>query len=464
MIASATATRTLVLLGSSVAALVTAALLAPRRPPPAPATGPSVDVAADDGVVVAARAGSTAILAGDHDEPIAVTIRVPTGARAARPPLDLAVVIDRSGSMAGRAIDDAREAASRLIGQLGPDDAFTVVTYSSGDEVIAPFAAATPGAKDRARAAIARIDAEGATCISCGLTRAAAQLGPRVDGRRLARVVLISDGQANEGLYDRGELTALAADVASHGASISTVGVGLDFDEVTMTQLATVGRGRYHFVEATAALDAMFDRELRELGATIAVDAALTITPLPGVELLDAYGYPAARVGGALVVPIADLRAGEARKVVVRAHVRAGVAAGRALLGASLSWRRVGDGAPRQAYDRLDVDVVADPGAIARGVDRDATRAIEQALSAQALDAASQAYARGAYDAAREVIERRGAAVRARAAMPGIGASLGDLEVVQAEAQAVFAAPPASAGEGARVMKSQREKAYQLSR
>jgi Ca-activated chloride channel family protein len=477
MVVPAATTRTLVTLGASVATLVTALVLSPRRsvppvPAPAPIEAPPAPVegclrgALSDGVVVQARPGSSAILAGDHDEPIAVLIRAPATVavdRAARPPLAVAVVIDRSGSMDGDAIRDAKAAAARLVDRLGPQDEFTIITYSSADEVIAPLAHATPDAKARAAAAIARIDADGTTCISCGLTRAAQQLAAIDTPQALGRIVLISDGQANEGLYDRNDLIALAATTAAAGTSISTIGVGLEFDEVTLTQLATVGHGAYHFVELTANLDAVFDRELGDLGATIATRAALTLEPGPGVELLEAYGYPSgAATSGALVVPIADLRAGEVRKVVVRAHVRAGAAAVHPLLTARLAWRSIGDGGPRAACGEAAIQVVTDPAAVLAGRDAEATRAIEEALSARTLEEATAAYERGGYDAARTIIDQHGVDRRTKAGIVGVDTA--PIEQAEAAALADFAAAPTGGSAGAKAVKASRQRAYDLAR
>ena len=98
----------------------------------------------------------------------------------------------------------------------------------------------------------------------------------------IRRIVLISDGQANHGLYDRDELAQLAGETAARGVSISTVGVGLDFDEQTMLRLAEVGRGNYYFVEDTGALAAMFDRELSGLAETVAPTCGSRWRPGPG--------------------------------------------------------------------------------------------------------------------------------------------------------------------------------------
>jgi Ca-activated chloride channel homolog len=369
-----------------------------------------------NGMEVSARLAHRRMLPGAQSQNLAITItapNLPADPALGRPPLSLAIVIDRSGSMHGVPIANAREAALSMLRQLEDRDAFSVVTYSSHAETVIAMTRASEASKAAARAAIETIDADGGTCISCGLEAAAADVAhsPVVGGLR--RLLLISDGQANEGIYDRDELAALAAHTAATGASISTVGVGLDFDETTMRRLAEVGRGNYYFVEDTVALSAMFGRELATLGRTIASDVQLRIVEQPGVRVEEAYGYPLARSADGVTVPVADLRAGESRKVVLRLSVAASRTGELAIARAIVNWRRVSDGAVLSANAMAGVDVIDDPAAVAASVDPAALQAIEQALSARALEEAAAAYDRGGLPAAKQVLDRRQQAVRA---------------------------------------------------
>jgi len=402
--------RTSLVIAASAATVIAALLLSARG-------GPSVVVPseADDGMQLVARLTTSNILAGPHEQDLAVTITAPRGAAHERPPISLAVVIDRSGSMSGEPIQNAKAAAARLIGQLGPTDAFTVITYSSADEVVMPMARATDANKQRARDAIARIIDAGATCISCGLSRGAAELARSPIDGGLRRIVLISDGQANAGVYDRGELIDLAAQTAAIGDSITALGVGLDFDEQTMMKIAEVGRGNYYFVEDTANLVSIFERELGGLTETVASNVRLVLSDGPGVRIEEALGYPMVRSGSSVVIPIADLRAGESRKVVLRVTVAARATGPFVISQVHLGWRRVTDGLQRKAQAVAQVEVVDDPAAVASSVDVAATQAVEEALSAKALQDATTVYETQGADAANAVLQQRVQAVRANA-------------------------------------------------
>jgi Ca-activated chloride channel family protein len=402
--------RTSLALTAAGATIAAALLLGPapgtRSGPMAIGCGPTSDI-------LSARLTSTEVLGGEQD--IAVTITMPAGQLQARPPLSLAIVIDRSGSMEGEPLANAKAAAANLVAQLDERDAFTVVTYSSSVETVVPMTRATRAGKSSARQAIDQIWDDGNTCISCGIERGAAELAasPVHDGLR--RMVLISDGQANSGLSDRNDLAQLATETAARGISISAVGVGLDFDELTMTRLADVGHGHYYFVEDTARLGQMFERELGGLAETVAADVRLVITEAGGT-IEEAYGYPMMRQGHDVIVPIADLRAGETRKVVLRSTVSA-TPGPLTVAQLALHWRRVDDGSFESARTQLDTTIVRDVARVRATLDRAAVNAVEQARAAHVLEQATTVYETQGAAAAQKLIERNLRDVRANAAL-----------------------------------------------
>lgn len=440
--------RTSFVLGAAGATLIAALLLTQTRAAkpaePTPAT--------DDGIALTARFTSEKILASQTEQFVAVSITTPAAAAQARPPLSVAVVIDRSGSMSGAPMEHAKAAAARLIGELTPEDAFTVITYSSGDELVAPMTRATPEAKTAARAAINQIYDDGGTCISCGLTRGAAELARSPVSGGLQRIVLISDGQANEGIWDRTELAQLAANTAAHGVSITALGVGLDFDEVTMQRIAEVGRGRYYFVEDTAQLGAMFSRELGGLTETIAADVRLLVDGGPGIRIISAIGYPMEQQGDWSIISIPDLRAGETRKVVLRVTSSTDALA---LAQVQLAWRRVSDGSSRRSTAEARAEVTDSSAEVAATVDRGAMQAVEEALSAEALDRATTVYETQGYDAAKQVLQQRIDQMNHNGYVAP--AAKARIESMTTEAADSFRAEPA-----AKAKKVSRVKAYEL--
>lgn len=449
--------RTSLALGAALGTVISALLMSPQ--------GTSVQssipsTATDDGMVLSARLVTSRILLGQQEQNLAVTLTAPAPTAdmtIERPSLSLAIVIDRSGSMHGPPIENAKAAALSVLRQLDSRDAFAVVTYSSSSETVLPMQRATDANKVAARAAIETIEDDGGTCISCGLETGATEVARSPVRGGLRRILLISDGQANEGLYDRDELAQLAANKAALGVSISTVGVGLDFDESTMRRLAEVGRGNYYFVEDTVALSAMFSRELGNLSQTVASDVRLVATAGAGVRIEEAYGYPMTRVGDSVIVPVADMRAGETRKVVFRVTVAAAHQGPLVISGIDVGWHRVSDGVQRAAHTAAEVDVVDDPSAVAASVDPATMSIVEKALSARALEEAATAYENGGITEVKQILDRRSQAVRANAAYLGAEA-VESLEAVSRDAIDGFAKAPAQAKKATSV------KSYELAR
>ena len=414
----------------------------------------------EHGEILRASLTSGAVLAGPQD--IAVTIHMP-GGPVERPPLSLAIVLDRSGSMHGQPLENAKAAATTLVRSLATGDAFALVTFSDTDQLVLQMTRATAEAKAAAAAAIDRIYDDGGTCTSCGIDRGAEQLAHSPIHGGVQRMVLISDGQANEGIWDRDELVGLAQTTAAGGVSISTVGVGLDFDEQTMIRLGEVGHGNYYFVEDTARLASMFATELAGIGTTVATNVQLEVEAAAPSTIDSAYGYPLTAIDDHTVrIPIADLRSGETRKVVLHGVVRGpGVARFR------LTWRSpqadaaddraiAGETLPRSATATLVTELTEDPARVAATQDLDATAAVEEARTARVLDEATRTYEQYGAEAAQRVIEKQLAHVRHAGIAP---AHLDRIERAADGAIHSFAQAPAD-----QAKKATRTTAYELAR
>jgi len=391
---------------ATAAGVIVAALLLSHVTPRKRAAA-AEPVATSGGMGVGARMESTYVLLGEHEAHLALTLQAPE-VTGARPPLHVGIVIDHSGSMAGDKIEHARRAAAQLVGQLGPGDRFTVIAYGSDVDVVFADSPADAASKRAALAAIDRIYDDGGTNLSGGLLAAVDQLrGGRAMPGAVSRIVLISDGIANEGIINHEDLAALASRTAEQGVSLTTVGVGLDFDEQLMTAMAVSGRGNYYFVESSDQLAAMFGDEFSKLGATAATDVQVAVAPADGVVVLDAYGYPMHAEGGKLYIPVADMHSGEQRKIVLRLRVNATRLGAMDVGRVETSFFRVAT-ASRERSDLLAAAVVTDdPRQVADHLDREAVRHVERALTARAIDEATVLYEQGRGEAAQKVLQQR---------------------------------------------------------
>ncbi|MEM9494266.1 MAG: VWA domain-containing protein, partial [Myxococcota bacterium] len=217
-----------------VAGLVAAgaALLSPRgaAPPPLEPLEPTRAIDAS-GITLSAQFPSTHIAHGLGETHLAVTITAPSDGKRDRPPVNVAVVIDRSGSMSGEKLVHAKRAARHLVGQLRPGDRFAIIAYGSEVGVVFPSTPVSAASRSAAYQAIDSIYDDGGTNLSGGLIAGRDQILHSADPSTVQRIVLISDGLATMGMIEREQLARLAGETAQRAISITTVGVGLDFDE-----------------------------------------------------------------------------------------------------------------------------------------------------------------------------------------------------------------------------------------
>ncbi|MBX3158223.1 MAG: VWA domain-containing protein [Deltaproteobacteria bacterium] len=480
MVPTAHRVRTGIALAAASGTIVAALLLHARPAPPVTAVPSAVDAArdhGDDGVRLTARLPAAKMPRGPHEELLAVTIAAPKAQAAGRPPVSVAIVLDRSASMSDAADGSstpwahAKAAAARLVDQLADGDAVSIIGYADGGATYLPIALVDDATKRRARAVLAEMENEsggGATCISCGLATADGELSRSQVTSGVHRILLISDGQANATVSGRDgdvldakdEAIALAAKAASHGASVTAMGVGLGFDEGTMIRIADVGRGNYYFVDDARDLPRMFEAELGGLAATVATNAKLLLSDGDGVTIEEALGYPMSRVGDHVIVPISDLRV-ETRKVVFRVAVAPARTGPMALAKVELGWLRPGDGANRRAATTATVDVVDDPAAITASIDPATAASVDAALGALTLEVAARAYDRGGSPAALQVID----AIETPAAIDAVPSFPTATAATIGRARRAFAtAPEPRSDAGEKAKKAVREQAHDLAR
>lgn len=195
-----------------------------------------------------------------------------------RPTLNLSVVLDHSGSMAGaKKMDYARQAAAFAVEQLLPTDHLSVTIFDDAVETIVPHGPVTN--KPDTLRKIATIQPRGSTALHEGWSRGASNVLEHkvLDG--LNRVLLLSDGLANVGLTDPNAIAADVGGLNAKGISTTTLGVGDDYNEDLMEAMATAGDGNYYFISDPVQLTDIFQTELQGLVATHGTKVTLTYTP-----------------------------------------------------------------------------------------------------------------------------------------------------------------------------------------
>lgn len=211
--------------------------------------------------------------------PLDLLVRLQTDAQppsSDRAPLNLCLCIDRSGSMSGDPIEQAKLAAIHLIRQLKKGDLVSVVAYSNQAELLAePVDAKAGGAALIQK--IQRIHADGGTGLRAGWLEAAKAIAPYQSQYGISRVLLLSDGQATDGSTPEG-LAAEAAELRAAGITTSTYGVGHHFNEQLMTQLGQQGGGLAFYAATAEELIPYFESEFAMLSSTVGRNVTASLT------------------------------------------------------------------------------------------------------------------------------------------------------------------------------------------
>lgn len=238
-----------------------------------------------------------------------------------RPGLNLALVIDRSGSMAGGKLSYARKAARFLAGELTERDRLAIVTFDEEVNVLVP----SQPVRDPLLfiSAINTIDAGGCTALFDGWLAGATQVANQLDPQGLNRVLLLSDGQANEGLTDADAIAAKVEGLTQRGISTSAFGLGSGFDEDLMGAVAAAGDGTLAQIESPKQLADLYASELQGLASTVGRKVSLGIRAKHGAELVDVLNDLPQTTAGNFQLP--NLRYGQELGVGLRLQLPAWV-------------------------------------------------------------------------------------------------------------------------------------------
>ncbi len=211
---------------------------------------------------------------------------------------DMIIVLDRSGSMSeARKMPFAKAAIRDVLGRLSEHDRFALVSFADHAIVHSPLVSIHHANRDYLFDVVNHIRASGNTNMGDGLNNALKLLAHN-DGHRARKVLLLSDGQANQGITDPKRLSRIASRLTDHGAVLSTIGMGLSFNENLMAQLADYGMGHYSYLEDLSGLGQILAKDLQDSRQIYANSSTLDIELGAGVSLNDAGGYPISRIDG----------------------------------------------------------------------------------------------------------------------------------------------------------------------
>ena len=421
---------------------------------PALAAGPHRRTGGEPLSVTAALGGSRVLQGGDGATHLLVEIRAPRVETKSRPPLNVALVLDRSGSMAGDKLHNAVAAATRFVEGLADDDRVALVVYDSTVDLLVP---STPveGGRRRVAEALSRVSDRGGTNLGAGLSEGIRQalIGRREES--VNNVVLLSDGQANEGVTDPAALAGMAASALEQRVTVTSIGLGLDFNEKLMMALASSGRGGFHYIRDAADLAEGFASRLLQLESMVARDVVVEVTPGSGVQIGDAYMDRVERTNGRLSVRLGDLYGGRIRKVVFPVHVSPHHAGLQQVADVAVRYANaLDDGGRVETLLELGLEVHADAGLVRRAEYQDVAAKVAMIRAAFEVDAALAQYRSGDARGARDRVKKlRGAVAKQQV---NFGDDFLDGELVQMEEleRTLAEPPPTSSARGKDLGKS----------
>ncbi|MBW4650188.1 MAG: VWA domain-containing protein [Kastovskya adunca ATA6-11-RM4] len=236
--------------------------------------------------------------------------------QAPRRPLNLSLVIDRSGSMAGAPLKQAIAAAQRLVEHLTPEDYLSIVTYDDTAEVV--FQHQLVQDKSAIRQVIGKIKAGGCTNLSGGWLMGCDRVATQQSTERINRVLLLTDGQANVGITDSQILINTARKKAEAGIITTTLGFGSYFNEDLLIGMANAAEGNFYFIQSPDDASDVFRIELESLTSVVAQNLTVTMQLEESVEIAKILNnYRTTALGNNPEIFLGDVYEVEPKKLVV---------------------------------------------------------------------------------------------------------------------------------------------------
>ena len=238
-----------------------------------------------------------------------------------RPPVNVAIVLDKSGSMSGAKLARAKEAAKMAVGRLDSRDIVSIITYDHNVEVIVP---ATKVSDQKAMlAAIDHIAVGGNTALFAGVAKGADEVRKFLDRELVNRIILLSDGKANVGPKSPAALANFGASLAKEGIAVTTIGLGDGYNEDLMFALAEKSDGNHSFAESPSDLATAFNTEFGDILSVAAQEVLVKIRCAPGIRPVRVLGREAEIAGQDVTVLLNQLYSRQEKYVLLEVEVPA---------------------------------------------------------------------------------------------------------------------------------------------
>jgi Ca-activated chloride channel family protein len=316
--------------------------------------------------------------------------------------MNIAVVLDRSGSMGDQhKIEYAKKALYSLIDQLQEKDIFSLVIYDDVIEVLRE--AGHVSNKRSLKALVDEIYPRNSTNLGGGMAVGFRQVERYACKKYINRVVLLSDGLANQGITDPYELNRIARQYRNRSISLTTMGVGLEYNENLMSGLAESGGGNYYFIESPHQLASIVDKEFNLLRSVCAGNSIIELRLGRGIVIRDVIGQEWKSESGLCTITLGDLYASEKREVTVELNIPEGTGS-LTLASGKLHFEAVDAGANNSPSFSSSLQYSNDAALIEKTQDMETQAKADIAISTRNVDCAMKALDEGKQEEANEAL------------------------------------------------------------
>ncbi len=321
---------------------------------------------------------------------------------AKRKPLNVSFVVDRSGSMEGAKLDYTKQAVAFALRHLEPVDVVSLVAFD--DEIKLAISAEPAQDKDLMIQAVKKLQSGGCTNLSGGLLKGVSEVKKNLSKEYINRVVLLTDGLANQGITDPKQLVKKVQAIKNQHISVSAMGVGADFAEDLLVEMAEAGSGNFYFIANPDQIPEIFRQELEGLLSITGQNLELAVTPAHQVKLQAVLGYQPSW-GSTAKFNLPDIYHGDIKTVLLEPLVTPQQKGTLPLVSINFKYDNVLAELATVNYEvSVDLEVTEEPALLENGLNIQVIKEVEMFRTAEAKEVAVRLADEGKFEEASEVL------------------------------------------------------------